>query len=79
MVSCTVLDIDLDTGSQEESTGKVKKIFFQNKKRENITKRDIMNEIRQNVGDCITTLLKELLSIDLTIIVPSISCLFAAS
>jgi len=25
MVSYTVLDIDLDTGSQEESTGKVKK------------------------------------------------------
>lgn len=34
-----------------------------------------MNEIRQKVGDCITILLKELL----IIIVPSISCLFAAS
>lgn len=75
MVSGIVLDIDLDTGSQEESTGNFKKKSFQNKKRENITKRNIMNEIRQKVGDCITILLKELL----IIIVPSISCLFAAS
>lgn len=74
MVSGTVLDIDLDTGSQEESTGNFKKNPFRIK-RENITKRNIMNEIRQKVGDCITILLKELL----IIIVPSISCLFAAS